>query len=199
MRPAIFLSAALLCLVTCGNAVKAALDLQNPISSDVSSPVVANDNRVQSDESTKQRRLFSTWEEKDSESDDDSPAAAEDSTAKDAQFGNTGAPARESTYAPDSDSNLVSLSVPHRFGDRVLPGPHSKRRFRKRRYWFAMKYARYFYSKHRNRAQVLQKLALNQLKGGLIARYSTFINEGYLDYLDFQCANPINKLELACA
>ncbi|CAI5728728.1 unnamed protein product [Hyaloperonospora brassicae] len=229
MRPAIFLSAALLCLVTCGNAVKAASDLQNPITSDVNSPVVANDNWVQSDANTKQRRLFSTWGKKHSEPEADPQSAAKDSTAKDAQFDNITALARESTYARDSDDSIDSWDLPDSsdlpdnsesldssdFPDSSeypdssdiggLAGKKSgKPRFRK--FFFLDTYWNLFIVQQRTRAKTLAKIAANEKAGypafswaGIRTRYSTFINKGYIVFLDRQCARPRNWNKRACA
>ncbi|CAI5735889.1 unnamed protein product [Hyaloperonospora brassicae] len=204
MCPAIFLSAALLCLVTCGYAVKAASDLQNPITSDVNSPAMANDNRIQSDANTKQRRLFSTWDKKHSEPEADPQAAAMDSVAEDAQFDNIGAPARESTYVPYSDDSIDSsdLSDSSDFSDSsdtVGVASKSGRIPHWRLYVYALKYRRYFKWDHRTRAQVLQDLAINEEYHDGWTRHNTYLDKGYLVYLDKQCARPKNINEPACA
>ena len=215
MRPAIFLSAALLCLVTCGNAVKAASDLKNPITSDVNSPVVANDNRVHADANTKQRRLFSIREEEHSEPEADSQAAAMDSTAKDALFGNIAEPSRESAYARDSDDSIDSSDLPDSSdsiasSDSIdssdLPDSSdvgvtnkSSRKPRGRLFFYALKYRKNFKWDHRTCAQVLQDLAINERYHDRWTRRNTYLDKGYLVYLDKQCARPKNINEPACA
>ena len=215
MRSAIFLSAALLCLVTYNNVVKAASDLQNPTTSDANSPMVANDNRVHADVNTKQRRLFSIWGKKPSEPEADSQAATKDSTAKDAQFDNITALAHESTYARDSDDSIDSSDLPDSSdsiasSDSIdssdLPDSSdvgvtnkSSRKPRGRLFFYALKYRKNFKWDHRTRAQVLQDLAINERYHDRWTRRNTYLDKGYLVYLDKQCARPKNINEPACA
>ncbi|CAI5739964.1 unnamed protein product [Hyaloperonospora brassicae] len=64
MRPYAILSTALLCLSACGNASAATLDSEQLMTSDVTSPAVAERNLVATDERAEHRRLFSwPWED----------------------------------------------------------------------------------------------------------------------------------------
>ncbi|CAI5739966.1 unnamed protein product [Hyaloperonospora brassicae] len=88
MRPYAILSTALLCLSACGNASAATLDSEQLMTSDVTSPAVAERNLVATDERAEHRRLFSwPWEDDEVKDTDKKTGKAEDlDSAEDKPF-----------------------------------------------------------------------------------------------------------------
>uniref|UniRef100_A0AAV1UMM4 Uncharacterized protein n=1 Tax=Peronospora matthiolae TaxID=2874970 RepID=A0AAV1UMM4_9STRA len=209
MRPSIFVSAALLCLSACGNAVKADAGLENPVASSRALPA-SHDDAVATDDAKIKRYHVPAWVE-DLHLDNDALPIAPDSDNDKMAVQHLRSRNRERSdteYLDSSENNESSVSSQSSdsatgkestnsvdSSDVILD---SRKKPHHRLILYGLDYISDFDLEHQTVNQTLALLSQFKEKGGKLAELNYRYEEGYLSYILRRCAKPEEKMELAC-